>query len=257
MFCLVFGCGASVNASAEGDATASSEGAKARAQAEASGEGVGQGEMSRATLAPSRTAAAKLVSASDTATSVPAGAVLLGARHDLKLRPGQVTASCECLAVGLGGSHNSAMLWSASPPDIDETKQLSIALSSEGQACKGEPKKSLGASYWGYRLSGNDVVVLVEAGKKGRPLTTGAIIPKPVGAGQVYVAPAFKKLPYGRALQGNGLCKVGNPGGPRTTPFTELELGADAASKGDASSALGGTRGPVDDAPTTIELPAN
>jgi hypothetical protein len=256
--CLILGCGASVSASAEGDATASGEGAKARAQAEASGEGVGQGEMSRAQLAPSRNAAAKVVSASNAPLSVPAGAVLLGARHDLKLRPGQVTASCECLAVGLGGSHNSAMLWSAAPPDIDETTQLSIALSSEGQACQGEPKKSLGASYWGYRLSGNDVVVLVEAGKKGRPLTTGAIIPKPVGSGQVYVAPAFKKLPYGRALQGKGLCKVGNPGGPRNAPFTELELGADAPAKDDADgSAVRAPRAPLDDTPTTIELPAD
>ena len=138
--------------------------------------------------------------------------MLLGARHDLKLRPGSATASCECLAVALGGARSGGMVWSAVPPELDDGTQLTIALSSDGQTCKAEPKQSLGASYWGYRLRGNDVVVLVEAARGGRPLTAGAVIPKPVGPGQVYVAPASKKLPYGRPLEGKGLCKIGNPG---------------------------------------------
>jgi hypothetical protein len=106
---------------------------------------------------------------------------------------------------------------------------LSLALSSEGQTCTGEPKASRGASYWGYRISGNDVVVLVEAARDGRPLTSGAIIPKPVGGGQVYVAPASKKSPYGRGKDGSDQCKLGNPGVPRASAFTELELGTNAA----------------------------
>jgi hypothetical protein len=150
------------------------------------------------------------------------------------------------------------MAWSASPPRIDETTQLTIALSSEGQACQGEPKQSLGASYWGYRISGDNVIVLVEAARDGRPLTSGAIIPKPVGQGQVFVAPATKRLPYGRPLEGGGQCKVGNPGQPRTTPFSELEVGTDAPrpATGEVNrSATGAARGGSDDPPTTIELP--
>jgi hypothetical protein len=253
VFGLTLGCQASVNA----DANVSGKGASAEADADlhgsASAEAEGKGEMSRSSVAPA---------AGDRANSVAslgASRVLLGARHDLKLRPGKATASCECLAVALGGAHGAGMLWSAAPADIDESTQLSIALSSEGQACKDEPKKSLGASYWGYRIAGNDVVVLVEAARDGRPLTTGAIIPRPVGQGQVYVAPAQKKLPYGRPLSGTGQCKVGNPGPVRSTPFTELELGQDAPS----ASGTRGTRERAisdhsnDDTPTTIEMPSN
>lgn len=239
------------------NANASGKGVNAEGDAELRGSASetpeGQGEMTRGVAS---------VSANGTAASNPnSSRVLLGARHDLKLRAGQGTASCQCLSVALGGSHNGGMLWSSVPPDIDEGTQLSIALSSEGQACKDEPKKSLGASYWGYRLSGNDVVVLVEAAHGGRPQTSGAIIPKPVGPGQVYVAPAHKKLPYGRALQGKGLCQIGNPGQARSAPFTELEVGTKAprAPSGDITTGQPASTGAGtgDDAPTTIEMPSN
>jgi hypothetical protein len=230
-------------ASAEGDAEISARGA---------GEAEGQGEMTR-------TAG---VESAGSVSNPGASRVLLGARHDLKLKDGKGTASCECLTVALGGSRSASMTWGAVPPDLDEGTQLSIALSSEGQSCKSEPKQSLGASYWGYRLSGNDVVVLVEAARGGRPLTNGAVIPKPVGPGQVYVAPASKKLPYGRPLDGKGLCKIGNPGQVRTTPFTELEVGQNAPVHVASGSAAGpGARAlsdhSSDDTPTTIELPSN
>jgi hypothetical protein len=150
------------------------------------------------------------------------------------------------------------MAWSAGAPRLDESTQLSIALSSEGQACKDEPKQSLGASYWGYRISGNDVVVLVEAARGGRPLTNGAVIPKPVGPGQVFVAPASKKAPYGRPLDGKGLCKIGNPGQERTMPFTALEVGQNAPGPGQASTHGGrAISDHSDDTPTTIEMPSN
>ena len=251
-FGLIFGCQASLNA----DANVSGEGAKGKAQANLEGSAEGTGEMTRSSAAgPSDNALA--------ATSTTSSRVLLGARHDLRLQPGKATANCECLSVALGGARSSGMVWGAVPPELDEGTQLTIALSSDGQGCKGEPKKSLGASYWGYRLKGNDVVVLVEAARGGRPLTTGAVIPKPVGPGQVYVAPAARKLPYGRALDGKGLCKIGNPGPMRTSPFTELEVGSDAPPQG-ARGALVGNPAPTDRAtdqssdetPMTIELPS-
>jgi hypothetical protein len=258
VFGLIVGCQASVNAdanvsgegaSADGEVSAS---AKAKADANASAEG--QGEMTRAAGSDSSGSASASM-----ASDLPPSRVLLGARHDLKLSSGKGTASCECLSVALGSSRSSGMAWSAVPPALDESTQLSLALSSEGQACKGEPKQSLGASYWGYRISGNDVVVLVEAARGGRPLTAGAVIPKPVGPGQVYVAPASKKLPYGRPLEGKGLCKIGNPGQVRTAPFSELELGQNAPERG--AKAAHGQRAisdqSPDDTPTTIELPNN
>lgn len=253
IFGLLGGCQASVGANANVNGNgAHAEGEAALHEAESSNPPEGQGEMVRSATPTSGT------TVSSPATPSEASRVLLGARHDLKLRPGQGSASCECLSVALAGAHNAAMVWSAAAPDIDENTQLSIALSSEGQACKDEPKKSLGASYWGYRLSGNDVVVLVEAAHGGRPQTTGAIIPKPVGPGQVYVAPAHKRLPYGRALQGKGLCKIGNPGQPRTAPFTELEVGTDAPpTPTHAITRAGNSVDTGNDPPTTIEMPSN
>ena len=57
--------------------------------------------------------------------------------------------------------------------------------------CPGAPKGSQGGSYWGYRVNGKDVVVLLESWKPdGRktppPRTIAAIIPKPPAGGQVY-----------------------------------------------------------------------
>ncbi len=240
---------ASGHASGDGDRAGS-------ASASASGEGEleGEGEMMR--HEPS--ASARLVAGSGadgSETELGASRVLLGARHDLKLGPGKGTASCSCLSVALGGSRSSGMLWSAAPPSIDDSSQLTIALSSDGVECQGEPKGSLGASYWGYRISGSDVIVLVESARGGRPLTSGAVIPKPVGAGQVFVAPASKKLPYGRPLgNAKGLCKIGNPGPLRSAAFTQLELGVEPARDGgraDTDSSVFG------DTPTTIEFPAN
>lgn len=249
LFGLILGCKASVSA----DANASSDGelggsAKARAQADALGEGEGRGngEMTR-----------QVIEAHDRgngsgAATLSSSAVLLGARHDLKLSPGKGTASCTCLSVALGDSHSTGLQWSATPPELDSASQLAIALTSEGAECKDEPKGSLGASYWGYRISGNDVVVLVESARGGRPMTTGAVIPRPVGTGQVYVAPASKKLPYGRPLEGGGLCKIGNPGQARNAPFSELELGVDAPPP--RTGKRGGSDG---EEPPTVELPDN
>lgn len=238
------------------DANVSGKGAQAEAEADAQGQAEGKGEMTRAAGAASPSTSAALASTPALAPS----RVLLGARHDLKLTSGKATASCNCLSVALGSARSGGMAWSAAPPDLDEATQLSIALSSEGQACKDEPKKSLGASYWGYRISGNDIVVLVEAARGGRPLTAGAVIPKPVGAGQVYVGPASKKLPYGRPLEGKGLCKIGNPGQVRVAPFSELEVGENppegARGAGDKRQRAISDQS-SEDSVTTIELPSN
>jgi hypothetical protein len=246
LFCSLFtGCQASVNANAE--ANVSGEGAGAEFDGDATTSG--QGELSRS--ATSGSSALVAPGNEEDATQLSGSRVLLGARHDLKLRSASATASCQCLQVALGAARSPAMAWSTTPPELDDATQLSIALSSEGVQCPGEPKGSLGASYWGYRISGNDVIVLVESARGGRPLTTGAIIPRPVGPGHVFVAPASKKLPYGRPLSGTGLCKIGNPGQVRTGAFSQLETGADAPAV--APKRQGG----ADDEPPTIEMPSN
>jgi len=152
--------------------------------------------------------------------------VLLGARHDLSLVSEHANAACACVKVGIGTAQSAAFQWQSSAPHMSEDTQLAFAMSSENMSCQDEPKGSSGASYWGYRISGNDVIVFVEGAREGRPRTAAAIIPKPVGDGQVYVAPAKKRFPYGRPLDGKGeLCKVGTSATKRVAPFSPAELG--------------------------------
>jgi len=143
---------------------------------------------------------------------------LLGARHDLRLSPDKKTATCSCVAMALGPASDAALSWQGARPNVDPQNQLVIALSSEGIPCSTAPKDGLGASYWGYRLSGDDVIVFLEVARFGRPVTTGAIIPKPMGNGQVLVQPVKKDVPYGRPLDASQkVCRLGNPGPQRTT----------------------------------------
>jgi hypothetical protein len=245
IFSLILGCQASLNAEANASADGKAS-ADANASADAEFGAEGRGDMTRNSGAASGAGTMAMVGVSD---GPPASSVLLGARHDLRLRPGKGTVSCQCLAVALGSPGSSSMMWSSTPPNVDDSTQLTIALSSEGTACKDEPKGSLGASYWGYKISGNDVIVLVESARGGHPLTSGAVIPRPVGTGQVYVSPATKKLPYGRALDGAGACKVGNPGQSRAGGFTNLELGVNAPAVTRGTAAPG-----ADDTPATIDM---
>ncbi len=151
---------------------------------------------------------------------------LLGARHDLRLAPDKKTPVCSCLAVALGAPTDPSFAWEGAPPAIDPDNQLVVAVSSDGIACPKAKPNSLGASYWGYRVNGNDVFVIVENAHLGRPITAGAVIPKPGPGGQVYVRPGGKDVPYGRPLvSGDKLCKLGSPGGARTAPPAKPENG--------------------------------
>jgi hypothetical protein len=154
----------------------------------------------------------------------PSGArTLLGARRDLTLAPGEGAPACTCVKVALGAPTSSAFKWKAAPPAIDPERQLVIALTSEGAGCP-DPKGGKGASYWGYGRSGDNIIVYVETAIKDRPVASGAIIPKPFGSGEVFLAPKGG-APYGKPASGKGTCKVGNPGKPRTVPVAEDELG--------------------------------
>jgi len=134
---------------------------------------------------------------------------LLGARPDLSFR-GTPTPTCKCLAVAVGQPGDSSFHWSGERPHTNPDSQLVIAITSSGVACSESGGGGIGASYWGYELKSEDVVVVVEPAVAGRPLTSGAIIPRPLGNGRVYVRPSDKTVPYGRPASGGGaMCVVG------------------------------------------------
>ncbi len=133
---------------------------------------------------------------------------LFGARHDLRLAT-SVEAVCECLAVAVGVPNSRAFAWQSVTPTIDPATQLVIALSSEGVVCDDEPEGSLGASYWGYRTSNEDVIVVIEAARFGRPITTGAIVPRPPPGKRLLVVPVDDGVPYGKPRgEATGGCVV-------------------------------------------------
>ena len=136
---------------------------------------------------------------------------LLGARHDLAYA-GPKTAACTCLAVALSDQpKDSAFAWELEAPRLEPASQWIIALSSSDVPCNGAPSGTLGASYQGYVLDGNDVIVYVEALGEGRPMTSGAIIPRPKPSGSVFVEPA--NAVYGKPLDGKDKrCKIAAPG---------------------------------------------
>lgn len=136
---------------------------------------------------------------------------LLGARHDLGYA-GPKTAACTCLAVALSDQpQNTSFVWELEAPRLEPTSQWIIALSSSDVPCDGAPSGTLGASYQGYVQDGNDVVVYVEALGEGRPMTNGAIIPRPKPSGSVFVEPT--NAVYGKPLEGkNKRCKIAAPG---------------------------------------------
>ncbi|HEX4340515.1 MAG TPA: hypothetical protein VH062_31620 [Polyangiaceae bacterium] len=140
-------------------------------------------------------------------TAVPPDAALLGARQDLAFN-GATTAKCKCLAVAVGSPSDAAFQWASTRPVVDGNTSVVLAFTSSGVTCDAAPSAN-GASYWGYEVVGQDVVVVVESAKPGRPIAQGAIIPRPAAGGQIYVRPVDSTVPYGRPLSGTGpRCQV-------------------------------------------------
>lgn len=134
---------------------------------------------------------------------------LLGARQDVAYS-GATTARCKCLAVAVGQPTDSSFQWAATRPVLDPNIEVVLAFTSAGVACDAGPEAT-GASYWGYEIVGQDVVVVVESAKPGRPIAQGAVIPRPAAGGQIYVRPVDATVPYGRPLSGTGpRCQVAN-----------------------------------------------
>lgn len=130
-----------------------------------------------------------------------------GVRHDLMLSSTPHPARCSCLAVEVGSPRDPQFFWTGSPPS-PSSDALAIAIGARGVPCPGGPpddrrRPSISA----VDQHNDDVIVEVEDLPETRPLASGAIIPKPSGAGSIYIRPREGRSPYGHG-PGNALCKV-------------------------------------------------
>ncbi len=123
---------------------------------------------------------------------------LLGSRRDLRLVGGKT--GCSCLRTAVGAPSEPAFAWDGVRPSLDAGHQIVVALSSDDVPCPGAKK---GASYWGYELHGNDIWVIVESAELGRPVATGAVVPRPASGGRILLHRKDRSLPYGQAAGGD------------------------------------------------------
>jgi hypothetical protein len=152
---------------------------------------------------PASNSVAPATTATAASTEPPANAALFGARHDLN-PTGNPNPACQCLVVVAGDPKRAGLAWSGPAPEIDAKTQLVVALTSDQVGCS---VKAPRASYMGYEVRDADVVIQVEAAAAGRPLTQGAIVPRPMSRGKLLIESAAN-LPYGKAPSGQGPCSV-------------------------------------------------
>jgi len=135
----------------------------------------------------------------------------LGVRHDVMIAssaPHQPT--CTCLAVVMGAPEDPRLSWQNERPRVGGDAAV-VALSARGVAChelaEDAPRRP---SIAGVERDGANVVITVEELPPGRPLATGAVIPRPGPGGAVFLRPKDGRVPYARASSAGGAerCKV-------------------------------------------------
>jgi hypothetical protein len=132
---------------------------------------------------------------------------LLGVRHDLMLSEGAHPARCNCLAVEVGPAADARFFWTAGAPTIGNSA-VTVALGARGVTCAGgDADDKRRPSISAVDQIGDDVIIEVEDLPEGRPLASGAVIPKPGPNGSVYVKPRNAKVIYAKGAPG-GRCKV-------------------------------------------------
>jgi len=171
------------------------------------GDPTGQPSRHTETLTEAQAAPAPL------STSQPTPPTEKRVRHDVMIaKEAPHEAICSCLAAIVTQPTDSKLMWQADVPKLGEDVVV-VAVSGKGVPCAGlaedAPRRP---SIAGVEQVGLDMVVTIEDLPPGRPLASGAVIPKPAPGGSVYVKPKNGKVPYGRPMPGaqasGGRCKV-------------------------------------------------
>jgi hypothetical protein len=194
---ILGGCGGSAQAKTQADASADG-------QSEVDFEAEAGWETTEHTLSAEQTDATGRPSTPQTGAASTNSVALLGARHDVTLTE-DAPVNCKCLSAALGPETDPRFVWGGQRPVLDRGAQLVVGLRSTPGKCQ---KDESGASYTGYELRNGDVIVKVEAAVAGRPLTRGAIIPRPGAGKEVYIEPVGN-IAYGRGLGDEPRCSLG------------------------------------------------
>ncbi len=134
-------------------------------------------------------------------------------RHDVMMaKEAPHEATCSCLAVVVAEPGDRRLTWQAEAPKLGGDVAV-VAVSGKGVPCPGmaedAPRRPSIAS---VEQDGADVVVTIEDLPPGRPLASGAVVPRPGPGGAVYVKPKGPKVLYARPAAGSpgagGRCKV-------------------------------------------------
>jgi hypothetical protein len=133
----------------------------------------------------------------------------VGVRHDLMLASGAGKAErCSCLAVEVGMPGDALFFWQGDQPRIGGDATV-VAIGAQGVACPGgnpiEERRRPSIS--AIDLENADVVIEVEDLPDGRPLASGAIVPRPGAGGGIFIRPRNQHVIYGRGSSG-GRCRV-------------------------------------------------
>lgn len=132
----------------------------------------------------------------------------LGVVHDLSLSSNAArTPACRCLAVGYGAPTDAKFAWQGAPPKLD-SGTMAVAIAADGVACSSPGYAPRRASISGVERAGDDIVVIVENVREGRPVVHGALVGPPGGTGSLVIR-ARRGAPYGApAAGGSGPCRV-------------------------------------------------
>jgi hypothetical protein len=135
----------------------------------------------------------------------------LGVRHDLLLAKGPHEARCNCLAVEVGpGRDAGKFFWLGSPAETGHDT-MAVAIGARGVPCPGgDPdEKRRRPSISAVDVINDDVILEIEDLPEGRPIASGAIIPKPGPNGAIYVRPRKgHNSVYGVGPGRGGRCRV-------------------------------------------------
>jgi hypothetical protein len=133
----------------------------------------------------------------------------VGVRHDLMLADNiERHERCSCLDVEVGGSHDPMFFWQGDRPELAVGETV-VAIGAQGIPCQGgDPVDSRRRpSISAVDLENDNVIIEVEDLPLGRPLASGAVVPRPGPTGGLFIRPRHNQSLYGRG-PGGRLCRV-------------------------------------------------